>query len=297
MPEQAGQITIISDLLKRDPAYKEVVEQLEGRLYDRYMVYLSDKPKFNAKTQAIPKQYLSLILSFKNTLELNKIASKYKLSQEQRDKIPEILWKIFYREAEIKNLPQMLNSELNINSIRSAYMIAVDIANIYLPISDYLGDIPMVVKRWQYEMPSGEPTINQIIQPKITTEQPPQAKQEPVPTIQASPVAPPPIRQPEIVPTPKSEETIDESIPKVQETLARLSQKQSQEIPQVSIPMQSPQATPWQAQIQPETIPQTAPKITPPPPTGKSDFEPEYLPDESASKPANPSNVIDLKNF
>lgn len=297
MPEKISKITIISDLLKRDPAYRDVVGQIEERLYDRYMVYLSDKPKFNAKTQAIPKQYLSLILSFKNTLELNKIASKYKLSQEQRDKVPEILWKIFYREAEIKNLPQMLNSELNINSIRNAYILAVDIANIYLLISDYLGDIPMVVKRWQYEMPSEQPTISQIIQPKIPTEQPPQVKQEPAPTLQVSPMTPPPIRQPEIVPTPKAGEVIGESIPKVQETLARLSQKLPQEPPQVSQPIQPPQSTPWQEQIQPEIIPQTAPKTTPPPPTGKSDFEPEYLPDESASKPTNPTNVIDLKNF
>lgn len=305
MSEEASQITIIADLLKRDPSYKEVVDQLEERLYGRYMVYLSDKPKFNAKTQAIPKQYLAPILSFKNTLELNKVAKKYNLTQEQRDIVPEILWKIFHKEAEIKNLPQMINSELNTNNIRNAYLIAVDIANIYLSISDYLGDIPMVIKRWQYEMPTGgESTISQIIQPKITAGQISQKPQEtaPSPTIQVTQVAPPPIRQPEILQQkpieapvippsqpimPLTKPQIDESIPKVQETLARLSQKSIQEPPQIIKPAEP---TP-----QPHQEP-TQQKTPPPPLTGKSDFEPEYLPDEP-TKPVSKGNIIDLKNF
>ncbi|KKP98127.1 MAG: hypothetical protein US71_C0009G0019 [Parcubacteria group bacterium GW2011_GWD2_38_12] len=233
MPE-TSQITIISDLLKRDSAYREVIDQLEERLYNRYVVYLTDKPRFNAKTQVIPKPYLAQILSFKNTLELNKIASKYSLSQEQRDGILEILWKIFYHEAEIKNLPQIFNSELKINNIRAAYLMATDIANLYIPISDYLGDIPAVIKRWQYELPAEAiPTSN--LQPPTS-----------IPTS-------PPIRSQE------------ESIPKVTETLSRLSQ-----------------------------IGQVPPK---------SELEPEYLPNEPNPQitanipPINNPNVIDLKNF
>lgn len=225
MPEEISQITIISDLLKRDPAYKEVINQLEERLYNRYMVYFADKPRFNAKTQAIPKPYLTQILSFKNTLELNRIAKKYGSSQEQRNGIPAILWKIFYHEAEIKNLPQMLNSELKINNIHAAYLMATDIANLYMPISDYLGDIPAVIKRWQYELPAEEISTSNL-QPPISI---------PIP---------PPIRSQE------------ESIPKVTETLSRLSQ-----------------------------IGQVPPK---------SEIEPEYLPDEPINK-GNVINLKNLQ--
>ncbi len=328
MTEPTSQITIISDLLRRDLTYKGIINQIEEQLYNRYVIYLSDKPKFNAKTQAIPKQYLALILSFKNTLALNRLAQKYNLSQEQRDMIPEILWKIFHKEAEIKNLPQMLNSELNIGDIRTAYTISTDIATIYLPISDYLGDIPMTIKRWQYEMPTEAPTISQLIQPK--TRVAPQQAQE-TPQIPSSVLAPPPIRQtaptpeqpaqpvpitpPQVQPQSTQTPQEDESIPKVQETLARLirpnlmgqnssetlkkplqeTRTQPFEKPRESPVLEQPQYTP---QVPPQAQHQTTSpesRITPPP-SGKSDLEPEYLPDEPI-KPVNKGNIIDLKNF
>lgn len=329
MSEQAGQITIISDLLKRDPAYKDVVDQLEGRLYDRYMVYLSNKPQYNAKTQDIPKQYLALILSFKNTLALNRLAQKYNLSQEQRDMIPEVLWKIFHKEAEIKNLPQMLNSELNIGNIRTAYTISTDIATIYLPISDYLGDVPMTIKRWQYEVPTEAPTISQLIQPKISIV--PQQAPE-TPQIPSSTIVPPPVRQtaptleqpaqptPTITSPQVQSQSVqvpqeDESIPKVQEALARILrpnpmgqnmsgtlQKPLQETKAQPLEKQRESPIPEQPQHAPQVPPQIQyqatspePRITPPP-SGKSDLEPEYLPDEPI-KPVNKGNIIDLKNF
>lgn len=258
MPEETTRITIISDLLKRDPAYKEVIDHLEEQLYNRYMVYLADKPRFNAKTSAIPKPYLAHILSFKNTLELNKIAKKYGLSQEQRDSISAILWKIFYREAEIKNLPQILNSELNINNIRLSYQVANEIANLYLPISDYLGDLPMIIKKWQYETPSGEFPISN----------PPAGGQFSIKpaTDDSSVMAPPPIRQPAGEQIAQKPQLQEESIPKVAEILGRLQKSQTS----------SQQSTPQ------------VPAKTP------SDLEPEYLPDE---KPTHPANIIDLKNF
>lgn len=328
MPEPTSQITIISDLLRRDPTYKGIVDQIEEQLYNRYIVYLTDKPKFNAKTQAIPKQYLALILSFKNTLALNKLAQKYNLSQEQRDMIPEVLWKIFHKEAEIKNLPQMLNSELNIGNIRTAYTISTDIATIYLPISDYLGDVPMTIKRWQYEMPTEAPTISQLIQPKISIvpQQAPETPQIPSSTI----IVPPPVRQtaptleqptqptPTITPPQVQSQPIqapqeDESIPKVQEALARLLrpnpmgqnmsgtlQKPLQETK--AQPLEKPRESliPEQPQYTPQITPQAQatspePRITPPS-SGKSDLEPEYLPDEPI-KPVSKGNIIDLKNF
>lgn len=311
----ADQVTIISDLIKRDPNYKEVIDHLEERLYNRYMIYLSDKPKFNDKTSTIPKPYLAQIISFKNTLELNKIAKKYNLTQEQRDTIPAILWKIFYRESEIKNLPQMLNSELNIGNIKISYQISTDIANLYLPISDYLGDILMIIKKWQYEMPVAEPTISELIKKPLAQPQMPQntaAQPTPQPTItaQAEPISivPPPIRQTPIeqsfkLPTQPQQTAqptqsinlslptkapVDESIPKVQETLSRIAaasnritsqmQKAVQEQPQPSQPQ------PTQQTSQPQATGHT------------SDLEPEYLPDEQI-KPINKSNIIDLKNF
>lgn len=287
MPEEASKITIIADLLKRDPAYKEVVDQLEERLYNRYMVYLADKPRFNAKTQAIPKEYLAQILSFKNTIELNKVAKKHNLSQEQRDAIPAILWKIFWRDSDIKNLPQILNSEATINNIRIAYLLAGDIAQIYMPISDYLGDIPMVMKRWQFEIPA-EPAIS--YQPSAISQPQPQTKLPS--TAPFTPTAPtvPPIRP--ATPTPSSvipaeagiqrpfavsqDDKKDESIARVHETMARISSQMSkiQPPPANAVHQQTDKAT---AVIQP-----------------KSDVEPEYLPDE---KPTHSANIIDLKNF
>ncbi|OGD39040.1 hypothetical protein A2907_01085 [Candidatus Azambacteria bacterium RIFCSPLOWO2_01_FULL_37_9] len=265
MPE-TSQITIISDLLKRDSAYREVIDQLEERLYNRYVVYLTDKPRFNAKTQVIPKPYLAQILSFKNTLELNKIASKYSLSQEQRDGILEILWKIFYHEAEIKNLPQIFNSELKINNIRAAYLMATDIANLYIPISDYLGDIPAVIKRWQYETPAGEFPISNSqfsIKPLVAAEPTPTEK---LPIIESQ--TPPPIRQPAGEQIAQKPQLQEESIPKIAEVLSRL-------------------------QKSPTSNQQSTPQI---PTKPQSDLEPEYLPDEQA-KPMNRGNIIDLKNF
>lgn len=302
----AEQITIISDLLKRDPAYQQVINQLEERLYNRYMIYLADKPKFNEKTSVIPKPYLAQIISFKNTLELNKIAKKYNLTQEQRDGIPNILWKIFYREAEIKNLPQMINSELSINNIKTSYQISADIANLYMPISDFLGDISMVIKKWQYEMPVSEPSISELItKPTAKPQLTPTATPQPMtPILQAepAPITPPPIRPtpieqalkiPALQTTPQVQQ--DESIPKVQETLSRIAaasnriteqiQRQAQEsaIEKPPMPVQQPISQPTQQTI----VTQTG---------HISDLEPEYLPDEPA-KPVNKANVIDLKNF
>lgn len=287
MPEEKSQITIISDLLKRDPAYKEVIDQLEERLYNRYMVYLADKPKFNAKTQAIAMPYLNLILSFKNTLETNRIAKKYNLSQEQRDGLPAILWKIFYHEAEIKNLPQMLNSELALGNIRSAYALAIDIANLYSPISDYLGDIPMTIKRWQYEAPVEEISIKPptVAIPQTIASSSPVIAIRP-PTGGAEKPAQP-ATQTAFTPNPNSYQLT----------------ANSSAIVSPSVPPIRPRSTIMEQHL-----------------AGKSELEPEYLPDEppakiSASQEAgrtqlpdasipeeqenqvHPANIIDLKNF
>lgn len=324
----ADQIIIISDLLKKNPSYEDAINHLEERLYNRYMVYLSDKPKFNEKTSVIPKPYLVQIISFKNTLELNKISKKYNLTQEQRDIIPNILWRIFYREAEIKNLPQMINSELNINNIKTSYQISTDIANLYMPISDYLGDISMVIKKWQYEMPVAEPTISDLIKKPQT---PPQASQNiPAKPVQQSPVAtqaeptpiaPPPIRQapaeqafklssqpqpaaPAAQPTQNigsslpAKTPVDESIPKVQETLSRIVAASNRITSQIQ----------KAAQEQAKQIPPVQPQSTQQVPQSQStshtsDLEPEYLPDDNAvqknieNPSVNKANVIDLKNF
>lgn len=269
MPEEKSQITIISDLLKRDPAYKEVINQLEERLYNRYMVYLADKPKFNAKTQAIAMPYLNLILSFKNTLETNRIAKKYNLSQEQRDGLPAILWKIFYHEAEIKNLPQMLNSELALGNIRSAYALAIDIANLYLPISDYLGDIPMVIKRWQYEVPIEEVSIKP---PTVAIPQ----------TIPVAPIAPP------VVPAPAP--TLPTLVPPIRPRSTIMEQHLA-----------------GKSELEPEYLPDVLPaedsaktgapaKVSSPLQAGQTALPDASIPEEQENQ-IHPANIINLKNF
>lgn len=319
MPEETSKITIIADLLKRNPAYREVIDQLEERLYNRYIVYLADKPRFNEKTSAIPKQYMALILSFKNTLELNKIAKKYTLSQDQRDAIPNVLWKIFLREAEIKNLPQMLSGELKLENIRIAYQIALDIAPIYMPVSDYLGDLGMVMKRWQYETPAelaptvppvrpATPTPSSVI-PAFSSVIP--STDEESRRLRDSSVASLPqnddakISQDPSVPARADDKSKiasparndggqkDEPIARVQETMARIS-GQMAKIQSPAVIPSSPSAIPVRQQAD-----ETPAGIQP-----KSDIEPEYLPDEASAKaglpdtpPTHSANIIDLKNF
>lgn len=275
MPEEKSQITIISDLLKRDPAYKEVIDQLEERLYNRYMVYLADKPKFNAKTQAIAMPYLNQILSFKNTLELSRIAKKYNLSQEQRDGLPAVLWKIFYHEAEIKNLPQILNSEIVLGNIRSAYALATDIANLYQPISNYLGDIPMTIKRWQYETPAGEVPI-----PKSQFSIKPLAA-----AIPQTPATPPVAPAPAILPQ-KEFLTSNFQLP----TSAPL------------VPPIRPRSTIMEqhlaakSELEPEYLPDNLPAKAPSPlKAGQTELPDASIPEKDNK--VHPSNVIDLKNF
>jgi hypothetical protein len=82
------------DLESQKKAIAEATEEIKKELLEKWERRYADAQIFPARLQSVNPNVLDFLLSFQNTLFYNQLSSQFKLSPEQRDILPHIVWEI-----------------------------------------------------------------------------------------------------------------------------------------------------------------------------------------------------------
>lgn len=93
----------------------EGTEEMKLELWEEWKKTYANSEVFPPAIASLNPQARDVLLSFENTLLYNSLAEKFKLTQEQRDKLPKIVWQICL-EGDYDALQKSLQSNLGSSS-------------------------------------------------------------------------------------------------------------------------------------------------------------------------------------
>ena len=119
------------DLQSEKQRIAEATEEIKKELWEKWQKRYANAEIFPKTIGASNPSLIDFLLSFQHTLFYNDLAKKFTLSQQQRDILPQIVWKICLNKS-WDGLDSLLQTNLKINSSTSSQIASLLNQNILL---------------------------------------------------------------------------------------------------------------------------------------------------------------------